>query len=124
MRLDSRQTSIFTCPGKRDEQQIGERATAVATGSRGVNIHLIGCIRLRGLIYHQLRRGSFKKDDAKEWVKECLRKAKQIYGGPVALVIDNVPCHASIEEIFTLEEFSGHNILRLAPYTQTAAALQ
>ena len=37
----------------------GKRCTTVAAGSRGANVHVIGCISSMGMIYHQIRRGSF-----------------------------------------------------------------
>ena len=95
----------------------GSRCTTVAAGSRGANIHLIGCISNYGLIHHEIRRGSFKKDDALAWVRQCLRRANEIYQSIVVLVLDNAPCHVSVEEILKEEEFRMHFILRLSPYT-------
>lgn len=95
----------------------GSRCTSVAAGSRGANVHLIGCIGNVGLIHYEIRRGSFKRPEAQEFVKQCLRNAQNTYHGSVALVIDNAPCHSSIEEIFQEEEFSHHRLLRLSPYS-------
>ena len=38
-------------------------------------------------------------------------------GGPVVMVVDNVPCHSNIEEVFSEEEFLGCEVLRLGPYS-------
>lgn len=95
----------------------GTRCTTVAAGSRGNNIHVIGCISNNGLIHHKIKRGSFKKEDVKEWTRECLRKANEIYERGVVLVIDNAPCHTSIEEVVEEDEFRQHQIFRLAPYS-------
>lgn len=95
----------------------GSRCTFVAAGSRGANIHLIGCIGISGLIHYELRRGSFKKPEANEFVKQCLRNAQNIYQEPVVMVIDNAPCHSSIEEVFAEEEFFHHRLIRLSPYS-------
>jgi len=96
----------------------GRRCTTVAAGSRGANIHMIGCISSMGLIYHEIQRGSLRKDSASEWVKRCLRRANnEIYGGVVVLVLDNAPCHSGIEDVLKEEEFKMHFVLRLAPYS-------
>ena len=33
------------------------------------------------------------------------------------MVVDNVPCHSNIEEVFSEEEFLGCEVLRLGPYS-------
>ena len=95
----------------------GKRCTTVAAGSKGANIHVIGCISSMGMIYHQIRRGAFRKDSALEWVKQCLRRANEIHGGVVVLVLDNAPCHNAIEAALEEEDLQMHFILRLAPYS-------
>lgn len=95
----------------------GTRCSTIAAGSKGANVHVIGCISNHGLVHHEVRRGSFKKEDACLWIKQCLRKARDIYQGPCVLVIDNAPCHSAIEEILRENEFSMHFILRLGPYS-------
>lgn len=69
------------------------------------------------MIHYELRRGSFKKDDALEWVRQCLRRANEIYHSIVVLVLDNAPCHVKVEEVIEEEEFRMHFVLRLFPYT-------
>jgi len=95
----------------------GHRCSFVAAGSRGANIHLIGCIATTGLIHHEIRRGAFKKPEAKAFVRRCLEIAQRIYNCSVALIIDNAPCHAALEELFQEEEFSHHELIRLSPYS-------
>ena len=95
----------------------GSRCSVVAAGSKGANIHVIGGISSLGVIHYEIRRGSFKKEQARAWVKECLRQARRKHCGPVVLVIDNAPCHSGIEEVLLDPEFSDHRILRLAPYS-------
>ena len=95
----------------------GKRCTTVAAGSKGANIHVIGCISSMGMIYHEIRRGSFRRDSALEWVKRCLRRANEIYGGVVVLVLDNAPCHSVIEDALKEDDLKMHFILRLAPYS-------
>lgn len=102
---------------KEGRSKKGTRATVVAAGSRGANVHCIGCISARGLVHYEIRRGSFKKENAHTWIKDCLRKAKDLYNGPVVLVIDNAPCHSKTEEIVEEPEFRGNFILRLGPYS-------
>ena len=89
----------------------------MAAGSRGANIHVIGCISSLGLIHHEVRRGSFKKADAIQWIKTCLTKAILKHGGPVVLILDNAPCHAGVEVEVLKDEASACEILRLSPYS-------
>lgn len=95
----------------------GTRARMVAAGSRGANIHIIGCISVSGLMHLTVRRGSFKEEDAKAWVKECLVKGMRHFGSNVVLVVDNAPCHSNVEEVLQDPDLQGNIILRLGPYS-------
>lgn len=95
----------------------GSRCTNIAAGGRGSNVHVIGCIGSMCLIHHEIRRGAFKKPEANEFVRQCLRNAQNLYLSKVVLVIDNAPCHKSVEEIFDEDEFTEHQLLRLGPYS-------
>ncbi|KAF7685021.1 hypothetical protein CDIK_4229 [Cucumispora dikerogammari] len=68
-------------------------------------------------MHYELRRGSFKRENAVEWFKSCLRVAVERHGGPVVIVIDNAPCHTNVETILEEAEFSLCKILRLWPYS-------
>ena len=93
------------------------RRNGRSAGTQGANIHVIGCIGPHGLVYHEIQRGSFRKESAQSWMQECLRAAKRQYGGPVVMVVDNAPCHSNIEEVFNEKEFLGCEVLRLGPYS-------
>lgn len=95
----------------------GARCSYISAGSRGSNIHIIGCIGNLGLIHHEMRRGSFRQPEANDFVRNCLRNAVNMYHSPVVLVIDNAPCHAAIEEVFQENEFANNHLLRLSPYS-------
>lgn len=95
----------------------GSRCTNISAGSKGSNIHVIGCIGNMGLVHNEIRRGSFRKPEAADFIRVCLRKAQVIYQSPVIMVTDNAPCHASLDEIFQEEEFKHHRLLRLGPYS-------
>lgn len=95
----------------------GTRCTNIAAGTRGKNVHVIGCIGNLGLIYSQFRRGPFKIPEANEFVHECLRAAQNMYQSSVVLVLDNAPCHRNVEAVFAEEEFRNHRLLRLSPYS-------
>ena len=95
----------------------GKRCSVVSAGSKGANIHIIGAISEAGVEHMQVKRGSFKKEDAREWLKECLRRSMRRHGGPVAMIIDNAPCHSNIEEVLEDHEFRENIIVRLAPYS-------
>ena len=59
----------------------GRRCNVVSAGTQGANIHVIECIGPHGLVYHEIQRGSFRKESAQSWMRECLRAAKrQIWG--------------------------------------------
>ena len=47
----------------------GTRCTNIAAGTRGKNVHVIGCIGNLGLIYSQFRRGPYKIPEANEFVR-------------------------------------------------------
>lgn len=95
----------------------GSRCSYIAAGSRGSNIHLIGCIGTMGLIHYEIRRGAFKKPQANEFVRNLLRIAQNMYNSNVVLVVDNAPCHRDFEEVFAQEEFINNRLLRLSPYS-------
>ena len=42
----------------------GTRCTVAAAGSKGANIHVIGCISTLGLIHYEVRQGAFYHEDA------------------------------------------------------------
>lgn len=109
---------------KKGRSKKGARCTYISAGSRGSNIHLIGCVGNMGLIHHEIRRGAFKKPEANEFVRQCLRNARNIYQSEVVLVVDNAPCHASIEEVFEEDEFTDHHLLRLGPYSPMFNAIE
>lgn len=73
------------------------------------NIHQIGFISNLGSFYYELRSGACRISEAKEYMRQCLRKANEQYYTEVLLVIDN----PSLEDIFLDEEISSHYILRL-----------
>lgn len=95
----------------------GTRCTHIAAGSRGSNIHTIGCIGNMGLIHHEIRRGSFKKPELKEFIRQCLQNAQNLYESAVVMIMDNAPCHSTIEEVFQENDFVHHHLLRLSPYS-------
>lgn len=51
-------------------------------------------------MHYEIRRGSFRKEEARIWIKECSRQSIIKHGGPVVLVIDNAPCHSNIKRNF------------------------
>lgn len=93
----------------------GERCS---TSSKGANIHLIGCIGIKGLINPEIHSGSYNKEAVIHLIMECLRKvADQIYQEPTVIVINNSSCHLNIERRLLYPEFEGNHFLRMAPYS-------
>ena len=62
---------------------------------------MIGCIGSLRLIHHEIKRGSFCREDAMQWMRISLRNAYSLYTSrrAVVLVLDNDSCHSGIEEI-------------------------
>uniref|UniRef100_A0A0K0EC41 DDE_3 domain-containing protein n=1 Tax=Strongyloides stercoralis TaxID=6248 RepID=A0A0K0EC41_STRER len=121
--LDETNFNLFISRSKGRSKK-GTRCTHVSAGCKGANVHLIGCIGNMGLIHHEIRKGAFKKPEAMDFVRQCLRSARNMYQSNVVLIIDNAPCHASIEEVFLEKEFEGHRLLRLAPYSPMLNAIE
>ena len=97
---------------------IGQRTNVIRPSARGRNIHLIGAIGSNGFSFFECRRGSFTIHLANEYVRTCLREARQFFAGqPVVMVVDNAPCHNQIESVFEESEFEGNVLLRLGPYS-------
>ena len=102
----------------------GTCCTVAAAGSKGANIHVIGCISTLGLIHFKVKRGAFHQDDACEWLCVCLRKAYEIYRKLVVIILDNAPCHSHIEEVSAEDEFRKNHVLRLAPYSSILHSIE
>lgn len=84
---------------KKGRSKKGARCTYISAGSRGSNIHLIGCLGNMGLIHHEIRKGAFKKPEANEFVRQCLHNARNIYQSEVVLVVDNAIYAKSIHKV-------------------------
>ena len=95
----------------------GTRCTTVAAGSKGANVHMIGCMSNAGFLHYEIKRGAFKSDQACEWMRRCLRITRFKFDGPVVMVIDNAPCHSGLENVFEEPEFSDNHLLRLGFYS-------
>lgn len=114
--MDETNFNLFISRTK-GRSRTGSRCSYIAAGCRGANVHMIGCIGNVGLIHHEVRRGAFKTPQANEFIRNCLRNALTKYQSPVVMVIDNAPCHTSIEDVFLETEFINHRLLRLGPYS-------
>ena len=94
----------------------GTRCSVKAAAARGPNVHIIGAITQTGLVYWQRKRGSYRKDDCAEWLREVLRRCPES-PEEILVVCDNAPVHSDLERIFDEDEFTGARLLRLAPYS-------
>ena len=100
-----KRTLIFIFPGEMGVLYRVDDVT-VSAGTQGANIHIIGCIGPHGRVYHEIQRGSFRKESAvldARMVESCKE---------TIWVVDNAPCHSNIEEVFSEEEFLGREVLR------------
>ena len=84
---------------------------------KGKHIHLIGVNGTNGFSQFRVHRGSFTHELANNFKKDILRAASNFYQRPVAVFVDNAPCHSRIEEVFENPDFSQNYLLRLAPYS-------
>lgn len=97
----------------------GHRSVVKLPNSKGPNVHMIAGISQRGLHHFKRLRGSFRINDANEWLRGLLREL-QTEGHSnenLVLVSDNAPCHSKFESVFAETEFAGISFLRLSPYS-------
>ena len=69
--------------------------------SKGPNIHIIGALSQNGLEYWGKRRGSYKKDEASNFVKRLIRTlvGNGLLLATIVIVCDNAPCHSNIKSL-------------------------
>ena len=94
----------------------GTRCSVKATTARGPNVHVIGAMTQTRIVYWERRRGSLRKDDCNQWLREALRRCPEPCE-ELVVVCDNAPVHAALEQVAQEDEFAGMTILRLAPYS-------
>ena len=94
----------------------GTRCSLKSPTSKGKNVHVIGGISQRGLVYWERRRGSYRKEDCCEWLRNMLRALPEPMSN-IVVVCDNAPVHCALESVFEEEEFEGAALLRAAPYS-------
>ena len=94
----------------------GTRCAVKAPTSKGKNVYVIGGISQTGLLYFERCRGSFKKEDCKEWLISLLRSITESLS-QIVIVCDNAPVHSNLETVLEEEEFIGATMLHLAPYS-------
>ena len=110
--MDESNTNIHI--SRREDRSLrGTWCTTVAAGSKGANVHMIGCMSNAGLLHHEIERGAFKSDLACEWIRRCLLITRSKFDGPVVMVIENASCHWGLEDVFKESEFSDNHLLRL-----------
>ena len=114
--IDETNFNLFISRSQGRAEQ-GARVNFKRPNSKGKNIHSIGVIRTNGFSQFRVRRGSFTHELANNFIEDILRAASNFYQRPVAVVIDNAPCHSRIEEVFGNPDFSQNSLLRLAPYS-------
>ena len=97
----------------------GKRVISTMPASKGPNIHIIGAISQNGLEYWEKRRGSYKKEEASNFVKRLIQTlvGNGILLANIVIICDNAPCHSNIESLLLDREFATARILRLGPYS-------
>ena len=102
---------------KEGRSRRGTRCSVKSAAAQGPNVHIIGAMTQTGLVHWQRKRGSYRKDDCVDWLREVLMHCPE---DPRDLVVvcDNAPVHTALEEAFEEEGvFAGAELLRLAPYS-------
>lgn len=117
--IDETNFNLF-CRRNRGRARAGTRAVQILPPGRGRNIHLIGAITSYGILSMERRRGSFKAEDANEWLVAVLQRWVEMgnHLGDLVIVCDNAPCHARLET--AINNFQGTEkatLLRLGPYS-------
>ncbi|GLV42904.1 hypothetical protein CBL_08541 [Carabus blaptoides fortunei] len=63
----------------------------------------------------------FEEDYLRNQVKRIYspmsQNAQYLYESAVVMIMDNAPCHFTIEEVFQEADFVHHHLLRLSPYS-------
>lgn len=98
--------------------KVGNRAVVKLPSSKGANVHMVGALSQTGFVSFLRRRGSFKAEDFKMWLRgvcQTLSTTHAINMDSIEIVLDNAPCHSKAEEL--LADFPGLSICRLAPYS-------
>ena len=97
----------------------GERCVVRRPNTKGPNVHMIAAISQQRLHRFERKRGHFRGEDAKEWLRGLLRelRADGYAMNQLVIVADNAPCHSQLEQVSSEEEFSDVTIIRLAPYS-------
>ena len=93
----------------------GNRCSLKLPTSKGKNVHIIAGISQTRLIHWERRRGHFKKEDCRQWMRNLMDKVQEPFSN-VVIMCDNAPIHADLETLLD-EEFHGAELLRLAPYS-------
>ena len=115
--MDETNFNLF-CKRTKGWARRGDRATMTLPNSKGPNLHLISGFTSTALVGFTTRRGSFKADDADEWLRQLLRDRAEDHDlSNVVIICDNAPCHSHFERVISEQEFSGTELLRLAPYS-------
>ncbi len=94
----------------------GTRCSVKLPTSKGKNIHIIGGITQTGIQHWERRRGSYRKEDCCNFLRNLLRNMEEPMS-EIVVVLDNAPVHVSLESVSQEEEFRGLELLRLAPYS-------
>lgn len=89
------------------------------------NLHVLACMSAEGVALWEHASGALKPEEMNAFICRALDKIadggkgerQQASLADVALVIDNSPCHASIEELFADERYREVALVRLPPFS-------
>ena len=80
--------------------------------SKGLNLHIVGCISSSNLEFWDWRRGSFRNEHFLDFLRQCLREicANGHTMEDIMLVMDSAPAHSRAESILEEDEFRDSNL--------------
>lgn len=112
--IDESNFNLF-CKRKEGRSKIGCRSRVLTLNSKGSNLHCIAGMTSTKLLNFQCKRGSYRGEDCRIWLKQLISICNEDGIQYPTVVIDNAPVHSKLETI--LEDMEDVQIIRLAPYS-------
>lgn len=97
--LDETNFNVF-CRRAYGRSKVSERCKSVKPASKGHNLTIIVAITVDGILHWSTHRGSFRKNNFKEWMiamKEKAQHERQWTPEQFVVVLDNAPVHSALK---------------------------
>ncbi|XP_029654645.1 uncharacterized protein LOC115228125 [Octopus sinensis] len=103
------------CTRKEGRSKIGSRSLVLTPNSRVTNLYCISAMSASTLLNFQCKRGSYREEDYKEWMKELINECRYLSVQNPTFITDNAHVHNQLESVVEQEE--NIELLRLPPYS-------